>query len=138
MQAAMWEVVTTAIASLGPAVMAVDNTPAMDPSKASAGQQSSIESESQEDELIEYEGMLVSASAAQRRRSAQLATCKNRQSFPGQTRKPHRMELHLVVLTPMLFEHAGVASQTCQKCCLLLCRGIHTPGLFNSILHSCL
>lgn len=75
----MWEVVTTAIASLGPAVMAVDNTPALDPSSVSAGQVPSTESESQEDELIEYEGMLVSASAAQRRRSVLLA---NHEAWP--------------------------------------------------------
>lgn len=61
----MWEVVSQAIASLGPAVMAVDRAIPPDLGNSLAEPQ---EEEDEGEGLIEYEGMLVSASAAQRRR----------------------------------------------------------------------
>ena len=64
-QARMWEVVSQGIASLGPAVMAVDRAIPPDLGNSLAEPQ---EEEDEGEGLIEYEGMLVSASAAQRRR----------------------------------------------------------------------
>lgn len=64
----MWEVVSQAIASLGSAVMAVDNSLLPDLSNSPPGSQQTGAVEDEGEGLIEYEGMLVSASAAQRRR----------------------------------------------------------------------
>lgn len=67
-QAHMWEVISQALASLGSAVMAVDNTPSPDLVVSAGDSQQSPVGDDEEESLIEYEGMLVSASAAQRRR----------------------------------------------------------------------
>lgn len=54
----MWDRITQALAALGPAALALaEGQEAMDVAAASP------------EELVEYEGMLISASAAQRRRS---------------------------------------------------------------------
>ena len=53
----MWDRITQALAELGPAALALaEGQEAMDVAAASP------------EELVEYEGMLISASAAQRRR----------------------------------------------------------------------
>ena len=53
----MWDRITQALAALGPAALALaEGQEAMDVAAASP------------EELVEYEGMLISASAAQRRR----------------------------------------------------------------------
>lgn len=53
----MWERITAALAELGPAALALsEEDPALDPEAAS------------QEELVEYEGMLISVAAAQRRR----------------------------------------------------------------------
>ena len=56
-QTAMWDRVTAALAQLGPAALALQ------PGQAGPDPESATE-----EELVEYEGMLISASAAQRRR----------------------------------------------------------------------
>lgn len=55
--AAMWDRITQALAELGPAALAL-----------SEGQEDMDVEAASEEELVEYEGMLISASAAQRRR----------------------------------------------------------------------
>jgi hypothetical protein len=56
-QAAMWDRITQALAELGPAALAL-----------AEGQEEMDVEAATEEELVEYEGMLISASAAQRRR----------------------------------------------------------------------
>jgi hypothetical protein len=56
-QAAMWDRITQALAQLGPAALAL-----------AEGQEEMDVEAATEEELVEYEGMLISASAAQRRR----------------------------------------------------------------------
>lgn len=70
----MWEVISQALASLGSAVMAVDSTPAPDLGNFQSDPQQPGSGEEEGESLIEYEGMLVSASAAQRRRLLLLLT----------------------------------------------------------------
>ena len=67
----MWEVISRALASLGPAAMALTSSQADQAVLAPDSVQPESESEAEPEDpesLVEYEGMLVSASAAQRRR----------------------------------------------------------------------
>ena len=58
----MWESISRALASLGPEALALSSSQALLPAD-------STDPEAEDpDGLVEYEGMLVSASAAQRRR----------------------------------------------------------------------
>jgi hypothetical protein len=59
-QVAMWERITAALATLGPAALALGADSLTGASAA----------ELEPEQLVEYEGMLVSANAAQRRRRA--------------------------------------------------------------------
>lgn len=63
----MWEVISRALASLGPAALALTSSQADQAVLPSDREEPEGESEDPEG-LVEYEGMLVSASAAQRRR----------------------------------------------------------------------
>ncbi len=58
-QVEMWERITVALAELGPAALAV--------SEEQRGEEPPAEPTSEED-LVQYEGMLISVAAAQRRR----------------------------------------------------------------------
>ena len=62
----MWEVISKALASLGPEAMslavATQISPLLPPESLQGAQ------EVPQEEMVEYEGMLVSASAAQRRK----------------------------------------------------------------------
>ena len=58
----MWERITVALAELGPAALAV--------SEEQRGEEA-VEPTSEED-LVQYEGMLISVAAAQRRRCARF------------------------------------------------------------------
>jgi hypothetical protein len=60
----MWEKITVALASLGLESAGLGQTP----SAQSAGSGDNSAPQKDEDLLVEYEGMLVSAAAAQRRR----------------------------------------------------------------------
>lgn len=60
----MWDRITQALAELGPAALAL-----------SEGQEDMDVEAASEEELVEYEGMLISASAAQRRRCGLLDAC---------------------------------------------------------------
>lgn len=67
----MWEVISRALASLGPAALALTSSQADQAVMPSDSDSAEPEAESEDPEgLVEYEGMLVSASAAQRRRWA--------------------------------------------------------------------
>lgn len=57
LQTAMWDRITAALAQLGPAALALDE-----------GQEDMDVSAASQEALVEYEGMLISAAAAQRRR----------------------------------------------------------------------
>jgi len=57
LQTAMWDRITAALAQLGPAALALDE-----------GQEDMDVSAVSQEALVEYEGMLISAAAAQRRR----------------------------------------------------------------------
>lgn len=57
-QVEMWESITAALASLGPVAMDIEGEEAP----------KTVETEMNEEQLVEFEGMLVAASAAQRRR----------------------------------------------------------------------
>jgi hypothetical protein len=63
----MWEKITVALANLGLESAGLDST-----TSGQKGESVSLEStdsaQQDEDQLVEYEGMLVSAAAAQRRR----------------------------------------------------------------------
>lgn len=65
----MWEMISRALASLGPAALALTSSQADQAVLAPDGTHPGAETEPEDPEgLVEYEGMLVSASAAQRRR----------------------------------------------------------------------
>lgn len=68
-QGAMWEMISRALASLGPAAMALNSSQADQTVLPPDAAHPEAEAEPEDPEgLVEYEGMLVSASAAQRRR----------------------------------------------------------------------
>ena len=56
----MWERITVALAELGPAALAV--------SEEQRGEEPPAEEPTSEEDLVQYEGMLISVAAAQRRR----------------------------------------------------------------------
>lgn len=64
-QGAMWEAISRALASLGPEALALSSS---QPSQALLPPDSTDPEAEDPEGLVEYEGMLVSASAAQRRR----------------------------------------------------------------------
>ena len=65
----MWEVISRALASLGPAALALTCSQADQAVLPSDSDSTEPEAGAEDPEgLVEYEGMLVSASAAQRRR----------------------------------------------------------------------
>ena len=65
----MWEVISRALASLGPAALALTSSQADQAALTPEGAHPGAQAEPEDPEgLVEYEGMLVSASAAQRRR----------------------------------------------------------------------
>jgi hypothetical protein len=63
----MWEMISRALASLGPTAMAIA-TP-LNPDQPILPPDTDASEGDEQEGLVEYEGMLVSASAAQRRRS---------------------------------------------------------------------
>ena len=69
-QIEMWERITSGLASLGDQAVAGDSRESA-PSKQSMDEQ----------QLVEYEGMLVAASAAQRRRCLTYTDCPNAKSY---------------------------------------------------------
>lgn len=65
----MWEMISRALASLGPAALALTSSQADQAVLPPDAAHSEADAEPEDPEgLVEYEGMLVSASAAQRRR----------------------------------------------------------------------
>ncbi len=63
LQVEMWERITVALAELGPAALAVSEEQRGAPSSGEASEPMT------EEGLVQYEGMLISVAAAQRRRS---------------------------------------------------------------------
>lgn len=64
----MWELISRALASLGPEAMAISSTQPDQPDRPLMPPETAEAEEEDPESLVEYEGMLVSASAAQRRR----------------------------------------------------------------------
>ena len=62
----MWDVISKALAALGPEAMALNVANQIDPLLPPEAPQGA--EQANQDEMVEYEGMLVSASAAQRRK----------------------------------------------------------------------
>ena len=64
----MWELISRALASLGPEAMAISSPQPDQPDQPLMPPDTADPEAEDPESLVEYEGMLVSASAAQRRR----------------------------------------------------------------------
>ena len=74
----MWELISRALASLGPAALAISTA---HPDEPLLPPDAPEDAATDDQELVEYEGMLVSASAAQRRRYIPDWPCRHNSSF---------------------------------------------------------